>query len=159
MNNNIKIIPGCTYLTKDGIAYTALRETIPGRALFVSEEFCPTPFVCAIYTVINTNEIELFCNTLYPTIESALQAECNEMEFMRLKVILYCPDCETNHEHVFPVHTSVQDIMERIEDTRLVCPHCDETFMGVRDVVLIDRDTEYELPIWRGPLPDYPFIP
>lgn len=154
MNDNIKIIPGVTYLTEFGVSVTALREVSPYRAIFVSEEFCPTPFVAYLYTIIDTNRIVLDCGNYYATYEEAVQAECDESQFVWLDVNLYCPDCDTFHKHSYMLNKPVQDFVEEIEDHRYVCEECGDTFMGISSLSMRDKDTVYDLPLWRGPLPE-----
>lgn len=78
-------------------------------------------------------------------------AESNKSGPMRLILSFYCPDCETMHHHEVTA-TSVQALCEQIEDIRVSCPDCGYMWMGVHTLSIKDNDTEYEIPLWHGPV-------
>jgi hypothetical protein len=66
---------GTTYLSQDGFPVIPIKALPGTRALFVTEEFYPTPFVVWTYGLTSTNEIILYSGTYYPTLEEALIKE------------------------------------------------------------------------------------
>jgi hypothetical protein len=158
MNTSIKITPGLTYMTPEGEVVTALREISPYRALFVCESYCPTPFVSFVYNVTIPNTIELSNPRAYASMAEALSVELADSETLRLEVSFYCPECQSFTNRTFGFDTNVLDLMEQIEDTRMVCPYCHEMFMGITEVALRDPSVPdgYTLPIFRGPTPYNP---
>ena len=70
---------------------------------------------------------------------------------MRLILSFYCPDCETMYHHEVTA-TSGQALCEQIEDIRVHCPDCGYMWMGVHTLSIKDNDTEYEIPLWHGPV-------
>ena len=153
---NPNIIPGQTDLTPEGEVVTALRELSPYRALFVSESFCPTPFVSYLYKITLPNTIELMNPYAYATYEEAALAEVDDSGRLRLDVSFFCPYCETLHVETFTYRENVQDLMTDIEDYRVICPSCDTHFMGIHHITLRDPACPggYELPLWHGPVPE-----
>ena len=45
MQLNSRLVIGQTYMTREGVTVTPIAEITSDKALFVSEEFLPTPFV------------------------------------------------------------------------------------------------------------------
>jgi hypothetical protein len=78
MNNEFyerlyEIEPGTTYMSQDGIPVTALKQLPSSTALFVSEEYFPTPFVIWEYKLTNHNSIELYRGKYFMTLDHALK--------------------------------------------------------------------------------------
>lgn len=152
--------PG-TYMTREGLPVTALKILSPGRALFVSPDHWPTPFVSWEYKLLTANDIELYCGEYYATLDDALKAECNNSKTsasIELDISFFCPHCETLHVETFTL-SNVHDLMTAIEDYRVVCPACDVYFMGIHHITVKDQTTPggYELPLWHGPVPEEVF--
>lgn len=157
--NDNKLEIGTTYLTPEGVSVTPIKQLESDRALFVSDNFYPTPFIAWTYSVLQNNEILLYRGDYYTTLDRALNdigssnSDPEPPKPIRLLVSFYCPDCEYLHYQEFSCD-NVQHLAEQIEDYRVHCPGCDYTFMGIHSVRIADDDTEYDLPMWKGPVPD-----
>ena len=75
MNNANKIEPGTTYM-HNGIPVVALAKSSrdSDRALFVSTEYWPTPFVVWTYSLLSDNDIDLERGEYFFTLDEALQS-------------------------------------------------------------------------------------
>lgn len=151
-NQKLTLEPG-TYMTREGLPVSALKLLSPDRALFVSSDHWPTPFVSWEYKLLDANTIELFRGRYYATLDEALKAECDNSAPIKLDLSFYCPYCETLHGETFTIST-VQELMTAIEDYRVVCPSCDTYFMGIHGITVRDNSCPggYELPLWHGPV-------
>ena len=147
---------GHTYHTNTGTRVTPIKVLPNQKAIFVTDEFYPTPFVAWSYSLSPTDPdlITLYSGSYYHYLDQALDAESNKPGPMRLLVSFYCPDCEELYHHEFSCHGSVQDLVEQIEDTRVHCPECGYVFMGIHSITMADDHTQYDLPMWHGPVPD-----
>ena len=154
MNNPHSLELGRTYLTVTGITVTPVKLLPNQKAIFVSDEFYPTPFVTWSYGFTSEGTLTLYSGNYYQTLDQALTDESDSPEPMQLEMSFYCPDCEKLHHHEFPCYGSVQDLVEQIEDTRVHCPDCGYTFMGIHAITIYDDCTQYDLPLWHGPVQD-----
>ena len=157
MNNTRTLDIGITYHADTGITVTPIKVLPNQRALFVTSEFYPTPFVAWSYSLSPTDPtlISLYSGSYYMTLDQAIDAESNKPGPMRLILSFYCPDCETMYHHEVTA-TSVQALCEQIEDIRVHCPDCGYMWMGVHTLSIKDDDTEYEIPLWHGPVAEDP---
>ena len=153
-NQKFTLEPG-TYLTQEGLVVTALRPLSSDRALFVSSDHYPTPFVSWEYKLLDANNITLCRGNYYRTLDEALKAELDAPDPIKLDVSFFCPYCETLHSTTITL-SSVHDLMTAIEDYRVVCPSCDTYFMGIHNITLRDDTVPggYDLPLWHGPVPE-----
>ena len=153
MNNHDSIDIGTTYHTDTGITVTPINLLSNQRALFVTSKFYPTPFVAWNYSLSPTDPtlISLYSGSYYRTLDQAIDAESNRPWPMRFILSFYCPDCKTMYHHEVTA-TSVQALCEQIEDIRVRCPDCGYMWMGVYTISIKDNDTEYEIPLWHGPV-------
>jgi hypothetical protein len=73
---------------------------------------------------------------------------------MKLSLALYCPGCETTSATVVDLSDTdtVQTLVEQIED-EFYCTECGGRCGGAYRVSFIDKDTRYNLPLWKGPIP------
>ncbi len=150
MNKN-ELTIGQTYMTASGVSVTPLHIISDIRAIFVSEEYYPTPFVCWFYKLLDNNEIELSSGRYYHTLTGALESEETNSNRNRLNVHVYCPDCEKTTQIQVPLTLSVQSITEYIEDGSF-CDTCHGRTAGAYFLELEDDDTVYTLPVYRGPI-------
>lgn len=153
MNNNRTLDIGTTYHTDSGITATPVKVLPNQRALFVTSEFYPTPFVAWSYSLSPTDPtlISLYSGSYYMTLDQAIEAESDKPGPMRLLLYFYCPDCEAMYYHEVTA-TSVQELCEQIEDIRVHCTECGYAWMGIHKLSIKDNDTEYEIPLWHGPV-------
>ena len=153
MNNLPSLTLGHTYHTDTGTRVTPIKVLPNQKAIFVTDEFYPTPFVAWSYSLSQTNPdlISLYSGSYYQDLNQAIDAESNKPGPMRLILSFYCPDCETMYHHEVTA-TSVQALCEQIEDIRVHCPDCGYMWMGVHTLSIKDNDTEYEIPLWHGPV-------
>lgn len=153
MNNLTSLNLGHTYHTNTGTRVTPIKALPNQKAIFVTDEFYPTPFVAWSYSLSPTDPdlITLYSGSYYHHLDQALDAESNKPGPMRLRLSFYCPDCEEFYKHEF-TYTSVLDLVEQIEDARVSCPECGYMFMGIHSITLTDSHT-YDLPLWHGPVP------
>ena len=150
-NNHLEL--GLTYLTDFDVTVTPIHILPNNRALFVSEEYSPTPFVSWSYVITDTNRISVYFANYYTTLKEALDAECDSSRYMRLEVSLYCPDCMEKYNHTIE-YRDVRELTMQLEDARVMCPKCGYMWMGVVNATFVDDDTTYELPMWHGPTPE-----
>jgi hypothetical protein len=153
MNNLPSLTLGHTYHTNTGTRVTPVKVLPNQKAIFVTDEFYPTPFVVWSYSLSPTDPtvISLYSGSYYMTLDQAIDAESDKPGPMRLILSFYCPDCETMYHHEVTA-TSVQELCEQIEDIRVHCPDCGYMWMGVHALSIKDDDTEYEIPLWHGPV-------
>jgi hypothetical protein len=148
-----QIILGQTYMTEEGYTVTPIQHQPGNRALFVTDEFYPTPFVSWEYDLSKPNII-LYRGNYYKTLDEALtesKPSAQKNQDKKLRVLLYCPDCEERHTLTIDLSDTVQSIAEQIDDARIICTTCGYTFMGIPKISLIDNNTTYDMPIWHGP--------
>lgn len=153
MNKPSPLNIGTTYHTNTGTRVTPIKVLPNQKAIFVTDEFYPTPFVAWSYSLSPTDPtlISLYSGSYYMTLDQAIDAESNKPGPMRLILSFYCPDCETTYNHEVTA-TSVQELCEQIEDIRVHCPDCGYMWMGVHTLSVKDDDTKYEIPLWHGPV-------
>ena len=151
MNNKAQICPGATYMTTDGTPVTALRSISPDRALFVAEEFSPTPFVSWEYNLVTPCVIELYRGGYYKTLDDAL----NEIDIPTtptptLKLYPYCPDCGEPRPVYVDLDASAEYLTEQITD-QMICPECGQVVGAYRIDICEDDDTYSTVPLYHGP--------
>lgn len=151
-NPTLALEAGATYMSNEGVPVTALKVISDDYALFVSEEFFPTPFVLWTYKLSSNNIIELYRGKYFVTLDSALsciEQMQNRDSGVELKVYPYCPECGEAHLFYVELDNSAQLITEEIAD-KLVCPKCGKQ-IGAHKIAIRDADTYYELPLYHGP--------
>lgn len=148
MNNKPQITPGTTYMSNEGVPVTALRSISRDRALFVSEEFWPTPFVSWEYSFVSDNVINLYRGGYYRTLDDALN-EINVGKSPILKLYPYCPDCGESRLVSVELYGTAQTIAETMSDD-MICHECGQ-LIGAHKIEICDDDTTYEVPIYHGP--------
>lgn len=163
MNTNLVI--GQTYTTPGGFSVIPIKQQGYDRALFVTEEFQPTPFVSWTYQVKGDNTISLCRGNYYRTLAEAMNEAMNDtgpepMPITALapptfRITFYCPECETYHQCDFSDYDSVQELVERVSDERVRCPECGDMWMPIIDLRVADESAEYRFPIWPGPATAY----
>lgn len=125
MNNLNLLTLGHTYHTSTGTKVTPIKMLPNQKAIFVTDEFYPTPFVAWSYSLSQSNPdlISLYSGSYYYDLDQALNAESDNPGPTRLKLSFYCPDCDELHNYTFNC-TYVQELMEQIKDTSVHCPEC-----------------------------------
>lgn len=157
-NTHTNLVIGQTYLTTSGFSVIPLKQQGYDRALFVAEEFQPTPFVSWTYQIKDDNTISLYRGNYYRTLAEAMnETDPEPMPITALapptfRITFYCPDCETLHRRDFSDYDSVQELVERVSDYRVRCPECGDMWMGITDITVLDESAEYSFPIWTGPV-------
>lgn len=153
MKTSTSLKLGHTYHTTTGIKVTPIKVLPNEKAVFVTDEFYATPFIVWSYKLLtNPDVISLYSGNYYPTLDQAIRQKTIKLGPMRLLVSFYCPDCEELYYHEFSCHVSVQELVEQIEDARVHCTDCGYTFMGIHSVMIADDRTQYDLPLWHGPV-------
>lgn len=150
-----RITPGQTYMTETGIPVTAIRKFAGNRALFVSEEYYPEPFISCNYELPPPSQpcyISLSNIQTYPSLDVAFRAEAINAGPVGLKLSYYCPNCDKVYEQEIDLDGSAHSVISDIDDFRVMCSNCGHMWMGITKLSVVDDDNSYELPLWHGPI-------
>ena len=142
--SNLSLEIGKTYFTSGNVAVIPLKQLEKDRALFVSNDFYPTPFIVWTYQIVDTTEIRLYSGTYYTDFDKAVADISDPDQDMpkMLGVNFYCPACEETTGVSTLLSGSVSSISERLSNDQF-CHLCHGRCGGATHIELADKDNIY----------------